>query len=52
MTIFIPILNKNIIIMKKKQQIFYQIADGIGVAVTVHFNVTISPAFEIIGDND
>jgi hypothetical protein len=32
--------------------ISHQAAAGIGVAVTVHFNVTISPALEIIGIND
>jgi hypothetical protein len=37
-------------IFKKKTT--NQTADGIGVAVTVHFNVTISPAFEIIGKSD
>ena len=29
-----------------------QAAAGIGVAVTVHFNVTISPALEMMGVND
>lgn len=37
---------------RRRSENAYQIADGIGVAVTVHFNVTMSPALEMIGVSD